>query len=124
MTTARIVQGGWEGQQPRMVGGQFVAHPGGDGVADRVRITQPDHPIMAGLTALAVTSEQYYLHIDPAITVLATTTSGDMVLPVVWTKTCGRGRVFYGSPGQTPAVVRRPEVVTILTRGLLLAAWA
>ena len=56
-----------------MTGGQWVAHPGN--IIDfRVNIAEPDDPVMAGLTAFDYRSEQYYMHVDPANEVLATTT--------------------------------------------------
>ena len=56
-----------------MCGGQWVAHPGN--IIDyRVNITRPDDPIMAGIDDFPYRSEQYYMHVDPANEVLATTT--------------------------------------------------
>ncbi|RPI63472.1 MAG: ThuA domain-containing protein, partial [Planctomycetaceae bacterium] len=56
-----------------MVGGQWVAHPGG--VIDyRVHIVDHADEIMAGLNHFAMHSEQYYMHVDPSNHVLATTT--------------------------------------------------
>jgi len=74
-----------------MVGGQWVAHPG-DIIDYTVQITNLDDPITAGLRDFGMYSEQYYLHVDPANEVLATTTfSGEFapwiagtVMPVVW----------------------------------------
>jgi hypothetical protein len=105
-----------------MCGGQWVAHPGGAGVTYAVRITDVPSPITLGIKEFTVTSEQYYMHVDPAVTVLATTHFGDVVMPVVWTKTYGKGRVFYCSIGHNAAAVRQPEVLTLVTRGLLWAA--
>jgi type 1 glutamine amidotransferase len=105
-----------------MVGGQWVAHPGGDGVTYTVNITQPDNPIVKGIPDFQVTSEQYYMHVDPAVNVLATTNFGDVVMPVTWTKMYGSGRVFYTSLGHVAATVRQPEVLTMMTRGMLWAA--
>jgi len=104
-----------------MVGGQWVAHPGGDGVTYTVHIDGEPDPITNGINDFVVTSEQYYMHIDPAIRVLATTRFGDVVMPVVWTKHYGKGRVFYCSLGHTPDVIK-DEALTIVTRGLLWAA--
>lgn len=116
-----------------MTGGQWVAHPGNDGVAYTVRITDRAHPITAGSAAeFAVVSEQYYLHTDPANHVLAVTRfpvaegphspNGPVDMPVVWTKYYGRGRVFYCSLGHHADVVAQPEVLRICRRGLLWAA--
>lgn len=107
----------------------WVQHPGNI-ITYRVDVTRPDHPIMAGLVSFEHTSEQYYLNYDPAVEVLATTTfSGefhpwrkDVVMPVVFTTTHDRGRVFYTSLGHTADELDIPQVRTILKRGLLWAA--
>jgi len=113
-----------------MVGGQWVAHPGG--VIDYdVDITDPDDPITQGLKRrFHMKSEQYYMHVDPAVQVLATTTfSGEhapwidgVVMPVVWKKLYGKGRVFYTSLGHVAADFDVPEAHEIVKRGLLWAA--
>jgi type 1 glutamine amidotransferase len=112
-----------------MCGGQWVAHPGN--VIDyRVNITRPDDPVMAGIEDFDYRSEQYYMHVDPSNEVLATTTfSGahcswieGVVMPVVWKRRHGEGRVFYSSLGHVAAEFEVPQMATILRRGLLWAA--
>ena len=113
-----------------MIGGQWVEHPGNDGIRYRVNITDHEDPITAGLDDFEVVSEQYYMHVDPNNTVLATTTfSGDhdywvkdAVMPVVWKRIYGEGRVFYTSLGHKPQVYEVPEALTILKRGILWAS--
>ena len=107
-----------------MCGGQWVAHPGNDGVNYNVEMNpaEPD-PITEGVPILHICSEQYYLHVDPCIRVLATTTFGDgTVMPVVWTKRYGKGRVFYCSLGHHVDVIEPSEILAMITRGLLWAA--
>ena len=104
-----------------MVGGQWVAHPGGI-VTYLVNIGPVASDITAGIEDFEVTSEQYYMHIDPAIKVLATTRFGDVAMPVTWTKTYGEGRVFYSSLGHSADVVALPQVLTMVTRGMVWAA--
>jgi len=107
-----------------MTGGQWVAHPGGDG--RHYWVTIVDHnPITEGLTDFEVWTEQYYMHVDPAVRVLATTTFEDydnVVMPVAWTKTYGRGRVFYCSLGHQANIVATPQVLRMMTRGMRWAA--
>jgi len=105
-----------------MVGGQWVAHPGDDGVTYDVHIVDPRHPLTYGLADFTVTTEQYYLHVDPANHVLATTQFGSVTMPVAWTKTFGRGRVFYCALGHHPDIARRSEVRTLMRRGMRWAA--
>ncbi len=88
-----------------MVGGHFVGHPH---VGDyTVRIIREAHPITAGLPAsFAYKSEQYYMMMDPAVEVLADTAythEGQTIkMPVAWTKSWGKGRVFYNALGHHP----------------------
>lgn len=112
-----------------MVGGQWVAHPGG--VIDyRVNITNHEDPITQGLEDFAMHSEQYYMHVDPSNEVLATTTfSGEIVpwiagtvMPVVWKRHWGQGRVFYCSLGHVASDFQVPQACEIVRRGLLWAS--
>ena len=113
-----------------VTGGQWVAHPGG--IIDyRVDVTKPDDPIMQGIPAsFPYHSEQYYMHVDPGNEVLATTTfTGEhaawidgVVMPVVWKKRYGQGRVFYSSLGHRATEFEVPEMATILRRGINWAA--
>jgi type 1 glutamine amidotransferase len=112
-----------------MVGGQWVAHPGG--VIDyEVNITDLDDPITAGLSDFQMHSEQYYMHVDPSIQVLATTTfNGEHcpwiegnVIPVIWKRMWGAGRVFYTSLGHVAKDFDVPEARTIVQRGMLWAS--
>lgn len=114
-----------------MTGGQWVAHPGGI-VPYRVHITRPDDPIVRGLKDFRIRSEQYYMHVDPGNEVLAVTTfSGrhggipwirGTVMPVVWKRRYGKGRVFYASVGHVAADFQVPEAREIVQRGILWAA--
>ena len=80
----------------------------------RVYVTRPDDPVMQGIESFAYRSEQYYLHVDPGNEVLATTTFGGehapwiegTVMPVVWKRRHGKGRVFYSSLGHVAAEFR------------------
>ena len=113
-----------------VVGGQWVSHPGG--IIDyTVDVTKPDDPIMQGIPAsFPYHSEQYYMHVDPANEVLATTTfSGEhdawlrgVVMPVAWKKRFGEGKVFYSSLGHRAAEFENPHMATILRRGINWAA--
>jgi type 1 glutamine amidotransferase len=115
-----------------VTGGQWVAHPGNDGVKYTVRITDKAHPITAGLGDFDVASEQYYLHVDPGVRVLATTrfpvadgphaANGPVEMPVLWTKVYGKGRVFYDALGHTAKVVASEPNLTIMRRGFRWAA--
>ncbi len=111
-----------------MVGGQWVAHPGG--IIDyTVNITNHDDPITAGLSDFKMHSEQYYMHVDPSNEVLAMTTfSGEYapwtagtVMPVVWKRKWGAGKVFYTSLGHVASDFSVPEARLLVERGMLWA---
>jgi len=112
-----------------MVGGQWVAHPGGV-IPYTVNIRDKDDPVTKGLNDFDMKSEQYYMHIDPNAKVLATTTFlGEhdpwvkgSVIPVVWKKTFGKGRVFYSSLGHVAKDFEVPEALEIMKRGICWAA--
>jgi uncharacterized protein len=131
--------GGWHGTMADsfrehtyyqyMVGGQWVAHPGN--IIDyTVNIIDHDHPITTGLNDFRMHSEQYYMHVDPSNKVLATTTfNGEVdpwidgtVMPVVWTRMWGAGKVFYSSLGHVYQDFDVPEAREIVRRGLLWAS--
>jgi len=115
-----------------MTGGNWVSHPGGDGTEYVVNIKKGSSPIVEGIEDFTVRSEQYYLHVDPAVEVLATTrfpvvdgphaTNGPVDMPVIWTKRWGRGRVFYCSLGHHADIIAMEPVLTIMKRGFLWAA--
>jgi hypothetical protein len=112
-----------------MVGGQWVAHPGN--IIDyTVNITNHHDPITAGVADFQMHSEQYYMHVDPSNEVLATTTFSaeylpwidGTVMPVVWKRRWGAGRVFYSSLGHVARDFDVPEARTIMQRGMLWAS--
>jgi type 1 glutamine amidotransferase len=115
-----------------MTGGQWVAHPGGDGVEYLVNIKNSSSSIVEGVKDFHVKSEQYYVHVDPAIEILATTrfpvvegphsTNGQVDIPVVWTKRWGKGRVFYNSLGHHADIFNVEEASVLMERGFIWAS--
>ena len=118
-----------------ITGGQWVSHPGGDGVSYMVDIRAGSSPITEGIVDFPVSSEHYYLHVDPAVEVLATTrfpspeisyyhiSNKPVDMPVVWTKFWGLGRVFYSSLGHHDDVFDKyPSSELLIKRGMLWAA--
>ena len=116
-----------------MTGGQWVAHPGNDGVQYTINFADKKHPITEGLTDFPVASEQYYLHVDPGANVLATTdfpapgvegphTANPCKMPQVWTKMYGKGRVFYNALGHHRDILEAATPRELMRRGFLWAA--
>lgn len=109
-----------------MTGGHFVGHPH---VGDyTVRIRDLQSPITKGLPhTFGYRSEQYYMMVDPGIHVLADTEyiyeGSSVIMPVAWTKTWGRGRIFYSSLGHAPEEFEHhPEALKLTLQGMLWAA--
>ena len=117
-----------------ITGSQFVAHPGNDGTPYTINInTANQHPITDGISDFPVSSEQYYLHVDPGVNVLATTDfpnpaapgphiGNPSKMPQIYTKTFGAGRVFYNALGHNRAVLEEESCKEITRRGFLWAA--
>jgi type 1 glutamine amidotransferase len=112
-----------------MVGGQWVAHPGGI-IRYGVHISNRTDPVTQGLSDFEMVSEQYYMHVDPSNETLATTTFtgannpwiDGTVMPVAWKRRYGKGRVFYCSLGHVAGDFDVHEAKTIVQRGMLWAA--
>jgi type 1 glutamine amidotransferase len=115
-----------------ITGANWVAHPGCDGTKYRINIISKSNPLTEGIGDFELSSEQYYLHVDPANEVLATTrfpvvkwyhsANGEVDIPQVWTRKWGHGRVYYNALGHHNDVFDIPEVWELMRRGLLWAA--
>ena len=109
-----------------VVGGQFVFHP--PMLQYEIRILDAEHPITKGIDSpFTYYSEQYYMHVDPAIHILAETPfdlEGKVVnMPCIWTKTFGKGRVFYCALGHvSQEFTDFPQVLEMIMRGMVWAA--
>ncbi|MEV6116489.1 ThuA domain-containing protein [Streptomyces sp. NPDC052109] len=111
-----------------MTGGQFVHHPRQFSTYEvRPRPEHAEHPVLTGIGPFTVSSEQYYLHMDPAVEVLADSVYepdpdhpelAGTVVPITWTRRWGAGRVFVTTVGHNLADLEIPEVDTMLKRGM------
>ncbi|MEU1001220.1 ThuA domain-containing protein [Streptomyces tibetensis] len=109
----------------------YFARAAGEGVKYpyEVTVTDTGHPITAGVKDFRVASEQYYMSVDPNNHVLAESTfTGEHLpwlegktIPQAWTRTWGRGRVFYSAVGHDLDDLQNPDVTRLCTQGF---AWA
>ena len=112
-----------------MTGGQFVSHPGGQ-ITFTVTIPEIDDPILNGLESFEIKTEQYYMHMDPNVKVLATSVySGEhdqwiegATMPVAWKKYFGKGRIFFLSIGHDPKEFNQPMPQKFLINGFRWAS--
>jgi type 1 glutamine amidotransferase len=115
-----------------IAGASFLEHPGGEGVPVpyTIEIVDRDHPVTTGVDDFEIASEQYYMHVDPSVHVLATTTfTGEhfpwldgVVMPAAYVHRWGDGRVFYASPGHVPDELRIRAAERLIRQGLQWAA--
>lgn len=115
-----------------IAGASFLDHPGGEGVPVpyEIEIVDRDHPVTEGVESFQIASEQYYMHLDPDVHVLASSTfSGEhwpwvqgARMPAAYVRSWGDGRVFYSSPGHAPAELRIPAAERLVRNGLEWAA--
>ncbi|RBM20791.1 hypothetical protein DEH69_07480 [Streptomyces sp. PT12] len=113
-----------------LTGGAFLRHP--PGFVDHAITLVPgraDHPVIEGLGDFRVHTEQYWTVTDPMNDVLATLTfepdevrAEPVVMPAVWTRRWGGGRVFVSTIGHKLDDFDVPEVRAITERGLLWAS--
>ena len=110
-----------------MIGGQWVSHPGGK-VDFKVNMIEDE--LTEGLNDFEIYSEQWYVHYDPNIDIIATTTfSGEVfdwidgvVMPIAWKKKYDKGKVFYISVGHDPMEFKKhSDAWKLLTRGFIWA---
>jgi len=114
-----------------LTGGSWIAHPGNN-VHYRINVKNSSSPIVEGIEDFDVESEQYYLHVDPANEVLATTrfpvadwyhsANGKVDMPQVWTRKWGKGKVFYNALGHHNDVFDIPQAWELMKRGMLWAS--
>jgi len=108
-----------------IIGGQFVAHPDGSDSCYEVYFTKDD-PIVKDLKNFTIKTEQYYLLVDPAVHVLATTIFKDksmdwinnVTMPVSWKRKWDKGNVFYCSLGHTTNELTNPAIKLLLERAI------
>ena len=110
-----------------MIGGQWVEHPGGK---VKFKVKMLDDELTEGLNDFEIFTEQYYMHFDPNIEIIANTKFNgevypwieDIIMPVSWKKLYGKGKVFYISIGHDPdEFTTHKDGWKLLTRGF---AWA
>ena len=110
-----------------MIGGQFVAHPGGK---VNFEVNMLNDQLTQGLNNIEIFTEQYYMHFDPNIEIIANTIFDNkfypwidgVIMPFAWKKKYGKGKVFYISIGHDPnEFIRYPDGWKLLTRGFIWA---
>jgi len=102
------------------IGGYFVTHPAYRQY--QVSVVDPTHPVTQGIDEFFATDEQYITGYDPGVNVLATALWRGKALPVIWTKSHGKGRICYIALGHNPESCRAEKFRELLVRGAVWAA--
>lgn len=102
-----------------LVGAQFASHGTGTFTA---QIVDGDHPITAGLPSFETWDETYVhtAHNDDR-TVLMERVDGEHREPWTWTRSYGKGRVFYTAYGHDHQTWGNPGFQELVKRGILWA---
>ncbi len=118
-----------------MLGAAFDYHPANQSVT--VRPVEPGHPLLAAFrdSGPLVHRDEAYAFKGPyadhnfrpllEINISAMKNPGkfaDKVRYIAWIKPCGKGRVFYCSPGHFPETYQSPTVLRFLLDGMQYAA--
>ncbi len=99
----------------KFVGGHFITHPRYR--TFHVSVTDVKHPITQGIEEFMITDEQYILDYDKEnVTVLANALYKGKLMPALWTKSHGKGRVFYTGMGHDPKATKQPMFLKIFLR--------
>jgi len=102
-----------------MVGGQFVYHPE---VKKFKVIIDKKSRLLREIKNFNIKTELYYFHFSPDIKIHAwTVIENNIKMPVVWTRTFGRGRIFYCSMGHNTKDFEKKEFFEIMKRGIIWA---
>jgi len=100
-----------------MVGGYFVTHPRYRQY--QVSIVNNEHPITKGMDEFMVTDEQYITDYDPRVEILASALWKGKAMPVAWTKSWGKGRIFYLALGHNADSCKDENFKLLLRRGVI-----
>lgn len=103
-----------------LVGGHFVTHPRYR--TYQVSITEEKSPITEGIEEFMITDEQYVLDYNCQVKVLANALWKGQTMPVLWTKSWGKGRVFYSALGHDAKACKQDMFLKLFLRGCEWAA--
>lgn len=106
----------------KLMGGQFQRH---GARVFTTTIAEPNHPIMKGFTGFTSWDETYvhHLHNEANRTVLEYRIEGEQAEgrdrePWTWTRTHGKGRVFYTAWGHDQRTFTHPGFHNLIERGI------
>jgi hypothetical protein len=103
-----------------MLGSRFIEHAP-QLHQFQVRVSNPQHPLAAGLHDFRVVCEFYRSACDAGLDVFLTGEWEGQTIPLAYTKAHGKGRVLYIALGHDMRALGNPHVSDLIVRG---ARWA
>lgn len=113
---AATVAGQFSPALKALIGGAFVTHP--PAFAFTIYPLYGEHPITAGIPAFTVHDEFYIQAYDPTVEIHAVALDRGMAYPMVWSRSEGRGRVVYVTPGHGPEVWGLPQYRRLMLQAI------
>ena len=105
----------------KMLGSYLKSHhPGTPNFT--VEVTQKDHPLARRMKNFNITDEFYILELKDRVSVFLSAFSHSKQEPMAYTKSYGKGRVFYSANGHDERAFRNPYFKNLAIRGLLFAS--
>jgi type 1 glutamine amidotransferase len=98
------------------VGGHFITHPAYRQF--QVSVTDEKSSVTDGIAEFFITDEQYILDYDSRVKVLGSGLYKGKVMPAIWTKSWGKGKVYYMSFGHDPRSCEQEIFKTLLVRAV------
>ncbi len=83
-----------------------------------VLITNKNHDITKGLNNFVIFNEKYFLQVDPTNDILASANFSGTEMPIAWTRTYGKGQVFYTTLAHQPEDLFSNSSLEILLKGI------
>ena len=100
-----------------MIGGRFVHHSPYHEFT--VKVIDPEHPIVDGLTDFEITDELYVLDREPVgVSVLLTAFWEEKAQPMLYVKTYGDGKILYNALGHDLKAYENPNFEKLIVQGV------
>jgi len=99
-----------------MIGGSYLNDSSVESY--EVKFTDSINIITAGIEDFNISSEKYFMQVDPRNHILATANFSEVSTPVAWTKYYGEGRIFYCTLAHSEDQLFTPSSSELLMNGI------
>ncbi|XMB66951.1 ThuA domain-containing protein [Mycoplasmatota bacterium zrk1] len=81
-------------------------------------ITDKLHPITKNIVDFEITSEKYFIQVDPQNNILANADFSGMKVPTAWTRNHGKGRIFYTTMAHSVDELFSEPCISMILNGI------